>query len=110
LHFWRLVHKVNQKAASIANTLAHTVLDLRMGRFIVCSIVTDNASNECAVLNPELATSVERVKAVNGFSTTCVSHTGNLAVGAFWRVLGPKQATSCDVWTDMIGLLDGLTN
>jgi hypothetical protein len=109
-HFWRLVHEVDQKASTKANTLADMVLDLRMHRLIVCSIVTDNASNECATLNPELATSVQRATGINVFRTSCLSHTGNLAVGDFLTVLGTKHRTACDVRRDSFGLRDGLTN
>jgi hypothetical protein len=57
----------------MANAFAVTVLDFRMRRLIVCSIVTDTASNECAALNPGLATSVQRVTGINVFRTTCFS-------------------------------------
>jgi hypothetical protein len=110
LHFWRLVHEVDQKVSTIANTLADTVLSVRMRRSIVCSIVTDNASNECAALNPECATSSQPVTGIDVLRTACLNHTGNLAIGDFLRLLGIKQATPCEVWTDMVGLRDGLTN
>jgi hypothetical protein len=32
LHFWRLVHDIDQKASTIANTLVDMVLDIRMRR------------------------------------------------------------------------------
>jgi hypothetical protein len=81
-----------------------------MGRLIVCSIVADNASHECAAVKPELATLLQHVTGINVFTTACLSYTGNLAVGAFLKVLRTKQAISCDVWTDMVALRDGLTN
>jgi hypothetical protein len=110
LHFWRLVQEVDQKASMTANTVSGTVVDRRMPRLIVRSIVTGNASNECAALNPELGTSVQRLTGINVFRTACLSRTGNLAVGDFLRVLGTKQAIPCDVQTDMIGLRDTRTN
>jgi hypothetical protein len=52
LSFWRLVDETDQKSASIADALAETIRDLQNRGFTVCFIVTDNASNECAVSNP----------------------------------------------------------
>jgi hypothetical protein len=51
---------------------------------------------------------VQRVTGINIFMITCLSQTGNRAVGDFLRVLGTKQAISCDVSTDMVGLRDRL--
>jgi hypothetical protein len=110
LHFLRLVHEVDQKATMMANTLADTVRDLRMRRFIVCSIVTDNSSNVGAALNPGRATSVQRVTGINVFGTQCLSDAGNLAVGNPLAFLETKQAIPCDLWPDMVGLRHELTN
>jgi hypothetical protein len=104
LHFWCLVHEVDHKSSTIANIVADTVLGLPMWRLIVWSIVADNTSNECAVLNPEFATSMQRVTGINVFRNPCLSHRGNL------RTLGTKRAIPCDVWIDLISLRDGLTN
>jgi hypothetical protein len=52
LCFSRLVDETDHKSATIADALAETVRDLQNCGFTVCSIVTDNALNECAVLNP----------------------------------------------------------
>jgi hypothetical protein len=70
----------------------------------------ENASNECAALNLKIAVSVQRMTGINVFRTRCLSHKGNLAVGDFLRVLWTKQPTACDVWTEVVGLRDGLTN
>jgi hypothetical protein len=53
---------------------------------------------------------VQHATEINFFRTHFVSHTGNLAVGDFQRVFGTKQVIPWDVWTDMVGLGDGLTN
>jgi hypothetical protein len=88
---------IDQKASTIANTVTDTVLDLRMRRLIMCSIATNNASNGCAGLNTEVATSVQGVTAINVCRTPCLSHTGNLAVWDILMGLGAKQAIPCDV-------------
>jgi hypothetical protein len=99
LHFWRLVHGVDQRASTRANTLADTVLDVRVRRLMVCSIMTDNASNKLRLSIPALQ-----------HQCRALTHTGSFAVGDFLRVLGTKQATAWDVWTDIVGPCGGLTH
>jgi hypothetical protein len=54
LHFWGLVHEVDEKASTIANPLADTILDVRMQRLIMCSILKGNTSKGVRLSNPGL--------------------------------------------------------
>jgi hypothetical protein len=82
LYFWRLVDETNQKSATIADALVEIVRDRQNRGRTVCSLITDNASNEYAALNPAIATSVQRRKGVAVIRTPCLSRTTNLAVGS----------------------------
>jgi hypothetical protein len=99
---------MDQKALTIAATLADTINDLTKRGFAVCPIVTDNASNEVAVLNRDLAISVQKRTAVVVFRTTCLSHTTNLAAADFLKWLGSNRPDQCDVWDDMTIIREAL--
>jgi hypothetical protein len=108
LYFWRLVDETDQKSATIEDALAETIRDVQNRGFTVCSIVTDNASNECAALDPAIETSVQRRTGVIVIRTPCLSHTANLAVADFLKSLGSALAVPCRVWKDMVAIRNAL--
>jgi hypothetical protein len=48
--FWRCLSIYDQTAAKLVDTLKGICIDLKEKGFVVCSIVTDNASNEIAAV------------------------------------------------------------
>jgi hypothetical protein len=109
LYFWRLVDETDQKSTTIADTLAEVVRDLQNRGFTVCSIVTDNASNECAAFNPAIATSIQHRTGVAVIRTTCLSHTTHPALGGFLKSLGSARAVPYNVWKDMVAIRNALS-
>jgi hypothetical protein len=73
-------------------------------------IITDNASNECATLNVDLARSVQHLTGIHFSRTPCLSHTANLTIWDFLTILGTEQVVSCDLWTDVVMLKEELTH
>jgi hypothetical protein len=109
LCFWRLFNETGQKSATIADALAETIRDLQNRGFRICSIITDNASNDCAALDPAIATSVQRRTGVAVIRTLCLSHTTNLTIGGFLKSLGSARAIPCNVWKDMVTIRNRLS-
>jgi hypothetical protein len=109
LYFCRLIDETDKKSATIAIALAETVRDLQNRGFTVCSIVTDNISNQCPALNPPIATSVQRRTGAAVIRTTCLSHTKNLAVGTFLKSFGVAGAVPWKLWKDMAAIRNVLS-
>jgi hypothetical protein len=63
---WRTVQIADEKAATLAAALAREIEPLRSRGFVVCGVVTDNASNQKRALDPRAADSLQRT------TKTCV--------------------------------------
>jgi hypothetical protein len=75
--FWRLESLENQTADAIGSAIARVVGTLQNRGFIVCAVVTDNASNEKASLDPESSKSAQQRANVPLFRIPCLSHTAS---------------------------------
>jgi voltage-gated potassium channel Kch len=63
----------DQKAITIARQLAETIEQLRTKGFVIPTVLTNNAFNEQAALNPRHASSVQRVAGTLLFQIPCLS-------------------------------------
>jgi hypothetical protein len=92
-HFRGLPKIRDSKAETIARHIAAEIKALAEQRLRVIAVITDNASNECAALNPLDAQSVQRQLGQHVLRIPCFSHGTNLAIGDWVNGdLAPKKA------------------
>jgi regulator of replication initiation timing len=84
--FWRALSMKNNEGKTIAQSLADVVKELTAKKFIICAVVTDNASNEIAAVRQLADQSKRPIVRI-----PCLSHTLNLAAQDFFTVVFGKD-------------------